>query len=184
MKKLTVLFLITAISAFGLGLGDVTGGSKIDTTKADALLAKMADLTTRFDSIQSTLDSATTVLNDITAAHGIVDALADPVATGKLVSELSEDEKAQLKAQFEALAGLSEDITKITADIPGVVTDTPAVVTDLATQITDNPLKAGELNTLKDKLDAGTKSCETIGTEAGTTVEKTAILSSMMGSLL
>lgn len=184
MKRLTVLFLITAVAAFGFGLGDVTGGSKIDTTNADALLTEMDSLTTRFDSIQSTLDSATTVLNDIASAHGIADALADPVATGKIVADLTEDEKAQLQAQFEALTKLPADITKLTAEIPGVIAGTPEVITDLVTQIKDNPLKAGELNTLKDKLDAGAKSCETIGTEAGTTAEKTATLSSTIGALL
>ena len=186
MKKLTVLILVTAVSAFAQfgGLGDVAGGGKIDTTKADELLAKMDDLTTRFDNIQVTLDNATTVLNDVAAAHGIADALADPVATGKIAAELTEDEKALLQAQVEALIKVPEDITKITAEIPEVVAGTPEVITDLTTQIKDNPTKAGELNSLKDKLDAGTKSCETIGNEAGTTAEKTATLSSTIGSLL
>jgi len=184
MKKLTILLMITAVTAFAFDVGGLGGGGKIDTTKADALLAEMDSLTTRFDSIQTTLDSATTVLNDIAAAHGIADALADPIATGKIIADLTEDEKAQLQAQVEALTKLPEDITELTADIPAVIAGTPDVIADLTTQITDNPLKAGELNTLKDKLDAGSKNCETIGTEAGTTVEKTATLSSTIGSLL
>ncbi|MCP4231677.1 MAG: hypothetical protein GY771_16225 [bacterium] len=184
MKKLTILLLITAVAAFGFDVGGLGGGGEIDTTKADALLAKMDEVAGSFESIQTTLDAATTVLNDIATVHGIADALADPVATAKIASELSDDEKAQLQAQVEALTKLPDDIAKITAEIPGIVSGTPDVITDLTNQITDNPLKAGELNSLKDKLDAGTESCGTITEEAGTTVEKATTLSDTISAIL
>jgi hypothetical protein len=184
MKNLTILLLVTAVTAFGFDVGGLTGGAEIDTSKADALLAKMDGVATSFTDVQTTLDAATAVLNDISAAHGITDALADPAATAAIAADLTEDEKAQLQAQVEALTKLPDDIAKITGDIPGIISDTPAVITDLTNQITDNPTKAGELNSLKDKLDAGTKSCETITEEAGTTLEKATALSNTISSIL
>jgi len=185
MKNVIVaLSLIIAVSASGIGLGDVTGGGEIDTARADELIAKIDEITAKFDDSTARLNAATEAVNAVCAAHGISDILGDPAAAAGIAGDLSDDEKATLTEALESVADVPDILASLGTDIPELMAKIPQVITDLGTQIADNPMKAGDLKDLQSKLTDGQAKMGEIAPAAAETATSANEFSTTVSALL
>jgi hypothetical protein len=185
MKKLILtVCLLAAVSAFGFGLGDVTGGGEIDTTKADRLIARIDEIVADFDDCTVRLDTANETVNAICAAHGISDVLADPAATAAIAADLNDDERTTLFDAVESVSDVPGILGGLTDDIAEVMEEIPGVMTDLTSQISDNPTKAGGLKDLQGKLTDGQAKMGEIAPAAAETATSANELTTTVSALL
>ncbi len=183
MKKYFVPFVLLALAAGALALG-LPGGAKIDTTKIDAALTACSDLSGKFDTAKTKVDTCQTTLDGIAQAHNVQNLLGDLAAAAALKDQLTAEEKSKLQADVTALATIPADIQALTAGVPDATTKIMDALTDVANQLTQNPLKAGDLNKKKDELNAGKDSLTKITTDAPALIESCTKLTSTIGAML
>jgi hypothetical protein len=184
MKLIVAVSLLAAVSAFGIGLGDVTGEGEIDTAKADQLIARIDEIVTNFEDCTARLDTANKAVNDVCAAHGISDVIGDPGVTASIAGDLSDDERATLAEALESVGDVPEILGGLPDDIAEVMEKIPDVMTDLADQISENPTKAGDLKDLKEKLTDGQEKLGEIAPAASETATSANELTTTVSTLL
>jgi len=185
MKKylvaLCALALVAAATAGAIGL---PGGGKVDTKKLDELIAKIGAVSTAVEAAKAKIDGAEATLAAIAEAHGIADLMSDPAKIAELKNAVTDEDKAKLQAQVEALATVPDDLNAVVASSTELIAEIPNALTDLADQIINNPLAAKDLTSKKDKLTQGQAALEQVGTDAPALVESATNLSTTVAGLM
>jgi capsule polysaccharide export protein KpsE/RkpR len=186
MKKYLVALcaaaLVAAATAGALGLPG--GGGKVDTKKFDELIAKIEAVAKDVEEAKAKIDGAETTLISIAQAHGIADLLSDPANVATLKSALTEEEKAQLQAQLDGLASISEDLNAAVETSSTLLAEVPPALTDLVDQITKNPLAAKDLKDKQQQLEQGKTALEQVATDAPALVESATSLSATVAGMM
>jgi hypothetical protein len=186
MKKYFALtcaaLLVAAVAASAIGLP--TGGGKVDTKKFDELIAKIDEVSNSVDAAKAKIDTAEATISGIAEAHGIADLFSDPAKVAELKSAVTDEDKANLQAQAEALTTLPDDINGAVEKATTLVGEIPQALTDLGQAIADNPLAAGDLKNKKEQLEKGKTALEGIATDGPALVESAGNLSNTVAGLL
>lgn len=179
--------VIIALAAVGLAyaIGLPGGGGKIDTTKIDNCIASINDVSAKFESVQTKIETCRANLDAVAKAHGISDVLSDLSKAAALKGALTDEEKSSLQKDVQNLAAVAGDVQTITAAIPDIITNQlPGALADVANQIQANPLKAGDLKAKQDKLNEGKAALEKITTDAPATVDAAAALVDTLNGII
>lgn len=183
-KLILTVSLLAAVSAFGYGLGDATGGSEIDTTQADQLIARIDRIVGDFDDCTARFDAAKKAVDEVCATHGISDVIGDPGVTASIAGDLSDDERTTLFDAMESVSDVPEILGGLPDDIAEVMEKIPDVMTDLTDQISENPTKAGDLKELQEKLTDGQTKMGEIAPAATETAKSANEFNTTVSSLL
>ena len=154
------LALVAVTTAGAIGIPG--GGGKVDTKKFDELIASMGELSATFDKAKAKIDESTATIAAIAEAHGIADLMSDPTKAAGLKDAITEDEKAQLQTQADALQTVPDDLNAVMEKATEIAGKIPDALTELADQITKNPMAAAGLKDKKDKLDKGKTTLEQV----------------------
>jgi chromosome segregation ATPase len=179
---LCALALIAAATAGAIGLPG--GGGKVDTKKFDELIAQIEEIAGSFEAAKGTVDECQTTLAGIAEKHGIADLFSDPANIAALKDAVTDDDKAALTAQAEALATVPDDLNAAVTKATELTTKVPDAISDLATQITENPLAAKDLQDKQAQLETGKAALETVSTEAPALVESSTNLGETIAGLM
>jgi DNA repair exonuclease SbcCD ATPase subunit len=174
--------LVAAAAASAIGLP--TGGGKVDTKKFDELIAKIDEVTTSVEAAKVKLDTAEATISDIAEAHGIADLFSDPAKIAELKDAVTDEDKAKLQAQAEALTTLPDDLSGAVEKATTLVAEVPTALTDLGQAIADNPMAAGDLKNKKDQLENGKTALEGITSDGPALVESAGNLSNTIAGVL
>ncbi len=187
MKKYLVtlcgvaLAAATVAGAFGLPGG---GGGSIDTTKIDEAIAAMDELSQNFETAKTKVDGCQQTVAAIAEAHGIADITSDLSKLAEIKDAITDEEKASLQEQAQAIATIPNDLQALTEAVPTVLTKVTEALTDVASQISSNPMAAASLKDKKDQLDQGKAALGQIGTDAPALIDSSKNLATTLAGIL
>jgi chromosome segregation ATPase len=186
MKKNLVVICSLIVAAAVAGAFDIpgAGGGKVDTKKFDELIAAIKEISTDFDNVKIKIDECDSTLAAIAAAHGIADLTSDPAKVAGLKDAVTDEEKAQLQTQVDAIQAVPDDLSALAEKATETMGKIPDALTDLVDQITKNPMAAGSLKDKKSELEEGKATLEQLTTDAPNLVESATNLASTITGLM
>jgi uncharacterized phage infection (PIP) family protein YhgE len=178
-----VLAVATAAAAGAIGLPG-GGGGKVDTKKFDELITSMDEVSSRLDEAKAKIDECNSALAAVAAGHDLTEVIGDPTKIAELKDAVTEDEKATLKAQADAVKTIPDDLTAIAEKATEIMVKIPDALTDLASQITANPMAAKDLKDKQAKLQEGKAALEKITADVPALIDSVTNLMSTITTLL
>jgi chromosome segregation ATPase len=177
-----VLAVATAAAAGAIGLPG--GGGKVDTEKADELIAEIKEVSTNLEAAKVKTDECDSTLAAIAAEHGLTDVTGDPAKIAELKDALTEEEKAELQAQGDVMKTVPGDLSAVAAKATEVMGKIPDALTDLASQIAANPMAAKDLKDKQAQLQEGQAALEKITADVPALIDSATNLTSAITALM
>lgn len=161
MKRIILTSFLSLILVFGISTAfdvpgsDGDGGSDFDTTEIDQLLVEIEELNKTIDELNTDLEKSQGVVDTVAVSHNLEQSLEDVESIREIKTikdELTSEEVQKLKESYESISDLPAEYEGIIDQTKDILEQIPDMITDLTGQISDDPMKAGGLKDLKDKL--------------------------------
>lgn len=187
MKRSIVPVCVLAVAmAAASGAFDLPGGGggKVDTKKFDELITSMDEVSSRLDEAEAKIDECDSALAAVAASHDLANVIGDPTKIAELKGAVTEDEKATLEAQADAVKTIPDDLTAIAEKATEIMVKIPDALTDLGNQITANPMAAKDLRDKQAQLQEGKAALEKITADVPALIDSVTNLTSTIEALM
>lgn len=154
MRALSALFIIPIMVSISFAIGiPGSGGSDFDTAKFDKFLEEFEQLKGKIENLNVELSEIKEKITELGSSYDVEDLASNIVKLEELKEKLAEEDIAKLKQYAEELQALPEQYEAMIGDITSAFEEVPGLISELSTGIAENPMSAGNLKELKEKLE-------------------------------